>query len=93
LRAATESGHACLGWPEAGRIAPGAIADLVTVSLDTPRLAGTGAASAVEAAVFAATAADVRGVIAAGREIVRDGAHLAIDVPAELEDAIQKAWT
>jgi formiminoglutamate deiminase len=93
LRAATESGHACLGWPEAGRIAPGAIADLVTVSLDTPRLAGTGAASAVEAAVFAATAADVRGVIAAGREIVRDGAHLAIDVPAELEDAIEKAWT
>ena len=39
-RAATVAGHACLGWPEAGEIAPGALADLVTVALDTPRLAG-----------------------------------------------------
>ena len=31
LRAASEDGHACLGWPDAGRIAPGARADLVTV--------------------------------------------------------------
>ena len=38
--AATGAGHACLGWPDAGEIVPGAIADLVTVSLDTPRLAG-----------------------------------------------------
>ena len=39
-RAATVAGHTCLGWPDAGDIAPGALADLVTVSLDTPRLAG-----------------------------------------------------
>jgi cytosine/adenosine deaminase-related metal-dependent hydrolase len=46
-RAATYNGHACLGWPEAGEIVPGAIADLVTLSLDTPRLAGArGAAGA-----------------------------------------------
>jgi formiminoglutamate deiminase len=92
LRAATESGHACLGWPEGGRIAPGALADLVTLSLDTPRLAGTGAASAIEALVFAATAADVRRVVVGGREIVRDGAHLAMDVPAALDEAIRGAW-
>src|SRR5579875_304925 len=38
--AATAAGHACLGWPEAGTIAPGRLADLVTVSLEPPRLAG-----------------------------------------------------
>ncbi len=36
--AACGAGHACLGWPEAGEIVPGAVADLVTVRLDTPRL-------------------------------------------------------
>ena len=41
LRAATADGHASLGWPDAGRIAPGALADLVTVGLDSVRLAGT----------------------------------------------------
>ena len=36
--AATATGHACLGWPEAGEIVPGAYADLVTLPLDSPRL-------------------------------------------------------
>jgi cytosine/adenosine deaminase-related metal-dependent hydrolase len=86
LRAAVR--HDTLGWAEAGRIAPGALADLVTVGLDSPRLAGAGARHAVEAVVFAATAADVRSVVAAGREVVRDGRHLTVDVPAELASAI-----
>ena len=30
--AATAAGHACLGWPDAGEIVPGAYADLVTLS-------------------------------------------------------------
>jgi len=38
--AVTWDGHASLGWPEAGEIAPGSIADLVTVRLDSPQLAG-----------------------------------------------------
>ncbi len=38
--ALTWDGHASLGWPEAGEIAPGSLADLVTVALDSPRLAG-----------------------------------------------------
>src|SRR5262249_57284519 len=38
--AMTWDGHASLGWPEAGEIAPGSLADLVTVRLDSPRLAG-----------------------------------------------------
>ena len=43
LRAATGEGHRSIGWPEAGAIAPGAIGDLVTVSLDGVRLAGVDA--------------------------------------------------
>jgi formiminoglutamate deiminase len=39
--ALTWDGHASLGWPDAGEIAPGSLADLVTIGLDSPRLAGT----------------------------------------------------
>jgi formiminoglutamate deiminase len=88
-RAATVAGHACLGWPEAGEIAPGALADLVTVALDTPRLAGASEATALESVIFAGTAADVRGVVVGGRDVVRDGRHLLVDVPAALDAAIR----
>jgi formiminoglutamate deiminase len=88
LRAATADGYASLGWPEGGRLEPGALADLTTVSLDGVRLAGTSHAHAPVSAVFAATAADVRHVMVGGRWIVRDGAHLAFDVAAELRAAI-----
>jgi formiminoglutamate deiminase len=88
LRAATEDGHACLGWPDAGRIAAGNRADLVTVSLDGVRLAGTDPENALEALVFAASAADVRRVIVDGRELVRDGRHVNIDVPRELHESV-----
>jgi formiminoglutamate deiminase len=83
LGAATN--HASIGWPEAGRIEPGAPADLVAVSLDSVRLAGAHPDTLLESAVFAATAADVRDVIASGRQIVRDGRHTSIDVPAALQ--------
>src|SRR4051794_27691364 len=92
LGAATENGHACLGWADAGRLTPGAIADLVTLAMDTPRLAGTGRREAADAVAFAASAADVRGVIVSGREVVRDGVHVALDVPGELAAAIQTVW-
>jgi cytosine/adenosine deaminase-related metal-dependent hydrolase len=88
LRAATEDGHACLGWPDAGRIESGARADLVTVALDGVRLAGWAAEHALAAAVFAAGAADVRHLLVDGREVVRDGRHATIDVPRELHDAV-----
>ena len=42
LRAATAHGHVSLGWPDAGRIEPGAFADLTTVGLDSVRTAGAG---------------------------------------------------
>jgi formiminoglutamate deiminase len=88
LRAATAGGYESIGWPEGGRIEPGALADLVTVGLDGVRLAGTSADHALESLVFAATAADVRNVIVGGGFVVRDGSHTDLDVAAELEKAI-----
>ncbi|GGK66100.1 formimidoylglutamate deiminase [Sphaerisporangium melleum] len=89
LRAATAGGHASLGRPAAGRIEAGAPADFVTVALDTVRTAGWSADALVEAVVFAATAADVREVVVAGRRVVSEGRHLLVrDVPAALTAAI-----
>jgi formiminoglutamate deiminase len=90
LRAATADGCAALGWPEAGRLHAGALADLATLSLDSVRLAGTDPEHAVESAVFAAAAGDVRDVMVGGRWIVRDGAHAAMDVAAELRAAVAR---
>jgi cytosine/adenosine deaminase-related metal-dependent hydrolase len=66
----------------------GALADLVTVRLDGPRLAGTSAPHALDAVVFAGTASDVETVIVGGRELVRAGVHVSIDVADELATAI-----
>jgi formiminoglutamate deiminase len=85
LAAATAAGHRALGWPDAGTIAPGARADLVTVRLDSVRTAGTDPA----AIVFTATAADVTEVIVDGRAVVRDGAHVSFDVAAALRTTIE----
>ena len=57
LAAATYEGHASLGFEDAGRIAVGQRADLVTIDLDTWRTRDCGASA--ETVVFAATAADV----------------------------------
>ncbi|GIF06741.1 formimidoylglutamate deiminase [Actinoplanes siamensis] len=84
IGAATRAGHASLGWPDAGEIAVGRRADLVAVSLSSPRTAGVDP----EGLVFAATAADVTDVIAGGRPVVAAGRHLSMDVPAALRTAI-----
>jgi formiminoglutamate deiminase len=89
LRAATTNGHASLGWPEAGRLAVDALADLCTVRLDSVRLAGVHREHLLESVVFAATAADVDHVMVGGEVIVRDGAHVRIDVAGELAAAAE----
>jgi formiminoglutamate deiminase len=88
LTAATEAGMTALGW-DAGHLAPGHLADLVTVDPRSVRLAGIRRADTVDHLVFAATAADVTSVVVSGRQVVRDGHHLlAGDVPAALDRAI-----
>ncbi|MEV1022391.1 formimidoylglutamate deiminase [Streptomyces sp. NPDC050264] len=89
LRAATADGHAALGWQNAGVLEPGAVADLVTVTLTSVRTAGAAPRLGAETAVFAASATDVTDVIAGGRAVVRDGEHVRVgDVAAALTTAI-----
>jgi formiminoglutamate deiminase len=75
LEAGTD--HGAVGWPEVGRLEIGKGADLVTVGLDSVRTAGIEPSGVV----FAASGADVRHVVVAGREVVRDGAHQLIERP------------
>jgi formiminoglutamate deiminase len=86
--AATAGGYASLGWRDGGEIRPGALADLVVVRRDGVRLAGVTDDGLLDAVVFAGAAADVRDVMVGGRFVVRDGAHLFLDVPRELASAI-----
>ncbi|MFF4341531.1 formimidoylglutamate deiminase [Kitasatospora sp. NPDC001540] len=75
LRAGTADGHASLGWPEAGRLEVGALADFCVLALDTVRTAGAPPRLGAETAVFAAGAADVRHLVVGGRHVVADGVH------------------
>lgn len=88
VNALTEAGHAALGWPEAGRIAVGAPADLVAVRLDSVRTAGSVPAQAI----YAASAADVDTVVVGGRTVVERGRHVLGDVATLLRDAIEPLW-
>ncbi|GLW54050.1 formimidoylglutamate deiminase [Kitasatospora phosalacinea] len=75
LRAGTADGHASLGWPEAGRLEAGALADFCVLALDTVRTVGAPPRLGAETAVFAASAADVRHLVVGGRHVVKDGVH------------------
>ena len=87
LAAGSADGHRSLGFADAGAIAVGQRADLVTIDLSSPRTAGTGGDA--HTAVFAAGAADVTHVVADGR-VVFDGDHAAVG--RALADAIGKVW-
>jgi cytosine/adenosine deaminase-related metal-dependent hydrolase len=76
--------HAALGRPDAGRLAPGAPADLVAVRTDTVRTAGADPAQIL----FAATAADVDTVLVDGEVVVEAGHHRLGDVGTLLGAAI-----
>jgi formiminoglutamate deiminase len=86
--ALTVAGQRALGWPDAGRLAPGQRADLVAVRLDTPRTAGC----APDQVVMAAGAADVHTVVVDGRVVVSGGQHVLGDVGRLLAAAIGPLW-
>lgn len=88
LQAATVNGHRSLGWADAGLLEVGRMADFVSIRLDTIRTAGATAATALESAVFAASASDVHHVVVDGQVLVRDGVHRSLDIAAELARAI-----
>ncbi len=90
LAMATVNGHRSLGWNDAGAIAIGNRADLVTVTLDSVRTAGAAPALGVEAIVFAAAAADITDVHVDGNHVVSDRRHATIDVAAELDASIKE---
>jgi formiminoglutamate deiminase len=88
IEALAVAGHRALGWPDAGRIAPGQRADLVAVRSDSPRTAG----AAPGQLVMAAGAADVHTVVVDGRVVVADGRHALGDVGRLLAAAIEPLW-
>ncbi len=89
LAVAAEGGQRAIGWDGAGRIAPGAWADLVTISMDSPRLAGADPSCLLELAVFSAGSQDVTDVVVSGRPVVSGGHHLLVpDVAGALRSAV-----
>ncbi|MER7559553.1 formimidoylglutamate deiminase [Nocardioides sp. NPDC126508] len=87
LLAATADGHRSLGFADAGSIAVGQRADLVTIDLASPRTAGTGGDE--HTAVFAAGGADVTHVLVDGR-VVFEGDHGSVG--RALSTAIEGIW-
>lgn len=87
LRAGGADGHRSLGFADAGEIAAGRRADLVTLDLTSPRTAGTG--DDEHTAVFAATAADVTHVVVDGT-VRFDGDHSRVG--RDLAKAVGRLW-
>ena len=85
---ATSAGYRSLGWPEGGRLEAGALADFVTVGLDSVRMAGADADTALAATIFAAASPDVHHLVVGGKTVVRNGRHTTVEVAAELAGAI-----
>ncbi|ORA49749.1 formimidoylglutamate deiminase [Mycolicibacterium chubuense] len=90
LDAATVGGQQALGWTTAGRLEPGARADLVAVDLASVRTAGGGATA--ENVVFAASAADITDVVVDGRTVVTDRRHR-LDAGRALAEIIGEMWS
>ena len=94
LDTVTATGHAALGWPEAGRIAVGAPCDLVAIRLDSVRTAG----ALPEQVLLVAAAADVDTVVVSGQVVVEGSRHLLVardgdlNVPERLVRAVARAW-
>jgi len=93
LAMATVNGQRALGWQSAGRLAVGDRADLVAIRLDSERTAGSSGEHAIEAAIFAATTADISTVVVDGTTVVADHHHRRVDVGAELRASIEELLT
>ncbi|MEO7269106.1 MAG: formimidoylglutamate deiminase [Knoellia sp.] len=89
LEMGTSAGYRSLGW-DGGRIAVGALADVVAVRTDSRRTGGVAPAQII----FGATGADITDVVVGGRRIVSNGVHPlgpVDDVVAEAIVAVRSA--
>ncbi len=100
LDAATTGGARSLGWPEGG-IREGAMADLVTLNLDSPRLAGplfdpsgsgdldpASSEQLLARVIFGAAAPDVDTVVVGGEVVVESGEHITFGPPRALAERL-----
>jgi formimidoylglutamate deiminase len=69
LACGTEHGAAALGMEDAGRIHPGALADLVAIDLTSPALSGWTPGDLLDCLIFGASAAVVKAVWVAGQRV------------------------
>jgi 5-methylthioadenosine/S-adenosylhomocysteine deaminase len=88
VRMATAGGADVLGL-DAGRLEPGAAADLAVVDLDAPHL--TPVHDAVSHLAYAARGSDVRHTVCDGRVLMRDREVLTLDAPAVVTRASDRA--
>ena len=75
----TLAGYQSLGWYGGGMIAPGRLADFVTIDSSSARTVGSKSGELL----YSATASDIGTVVVGGRVIVRDGHH-ALGHPGQL---------
>ncbi len=89
LDMATRDGAAGLGWPELGRLTPGAPADLCALDLTRPALRP--GLDPVSDAVYAASGGEVVLTMVAGRVLYRDGAFTTFDYEKLRRDVAETA--
>ena len=87
-RMATDMGARALGMEDTGRIAPGMLADVITVSMfDTPTPINE--KNVYDLVILARNPADVKNVFVGGRQLKRDGTLTTLDRDALREQVRQ----
>jgi cytosine/adenosine deaminase-related metal-dependent hydrolase len=88
LRAATADATVSLGWRDAGLLASGQRADLVTISLESHRMAGADPEDLLSAILTSASPTDITHVAVGGSLVAQGGRHKAGDIAAKLRYAL-----
>jgi len=89
---ATVSGARALGV-SAGELAPGALADFITVDLNEVSIAGNSGEDLLPLAVFSLSRSAIRDVVVNGRWVVRDQRHpLQEEIVSRFKDLHRRLW-
>jgi 5-methylthioadenosine/S-adenosylhomocysteine deaminase len=89
LRLATQNGARAMGWPDAGAIVPGNLADLILLDCDQPHWRPRH--DLVANLLHSAQAADVDHVMVAGRWVLKDRQLVTLDQERILWEAERRA--